>query len=203
MLFPNLIFFVIPYPVYDGLRLFLWTLPYFCIIPGLTIYYLIQNYNFVKSKLALLLLSIFITYFLYTFFSITPYHYTYLNLLNGETQNRYKKFENDYWGTSINELVKNSNFEKNKTIKIGDCGINSKLAKTFFKINGYNKVNFVKPEKADYIIMTNRVVVDTEVNNKKKLINCFDKYLGDDIYKVERNGLLLSVIRKNPKNDPK
>ena len=101
----------------------------------------------------------------------------------------------------INELVKNSNFEKNKTIKIGDCGINSKLAKTFFKINGYNKVNFVKPEKADYIIMTNRVVVDTEVNNRKKLINCFDKYMGDDIYKVERNGLLLSVIRKNPKND--
>ena len=48
-----------------------------------------------------------------------------------------------------------------------------------------------------FIIMTNRVVLDhNQVNELPKLINCFDKFKGSDIAKVERNGLLLSVIRK-------
>ena len=45
--------------------------------------------------------------------------------------------------------------------------------------------------------MTNRVVLDhNQVNELPKLTNCFDKFKGSDIAKVERNGLLLSVIRK-------
>ena len=39
LIFPNIILFLIPHPIYDGMRLFLWTLPYICIIPGITIYY--------------------------------------------------------------------------------------------------------------------------------------------------------------------
>ena len=35
-----------------------------------------------------------------------------------------------------------------------------------------------------------------QTNTDLKLINCFDKFKGNDISKVERNGLLLSVIRK-------
>ena len=88
LIFPNLIFLVNPYPLYDGMRLFLWTLPYFCIIPGLTIYYLLKNFNKIKSKLTLLFLSFFIVYFLFIFFTITPYQYTYLNFLNGKIENR-------------------------------------------------------------------------------------------------------------------
>ena len=45
--------------------------------------------------------------------------------------------------------------------------------------------------------MTNRVVSANEKNNEsKKLVNCFDKFNGEDFFKVKRNGLLLSVIRK-------
>ena len=45
--------------------------------------------------------------------------------------------------------------------------------------------------------MTNRVVTHTDKNGGlRKLINCFDKYKGEDTFKVSRNGLLLSVIRK-------
>ena len=40
--------------------------------------------------------------------------------------------------------------------------------------------------------MTNRTI---EWN--QKLTNCFEKYSGENVYKVERNGLILSVIRKN------
>ena len=30
----------------------------------------------------------------------------------------------------------------------------------------------------------------------KNIINCFDKYKGNDVFKVSRNGLVLSTIRK-------
>ena len=58
-------------------------------------------------------------HFIYIFITITPYQYTYLNLLNGKNEYRYKKFENDYWGISISELIKNSNL--NKKIKKSLC----------------------------------------------------------------------------------
>ena len=196
LIFPNLILFIIPYPLYDGMRLFLWTIPYYCIIPGLTIYYLIENFNFIKPKLASLFLSLFIIYFLYNFFSITPYQYTYLNSLNGNHESRYQKFENDYWGTSIKELIKYTNFENNKDLKIATCGINSNIAKKYLKEKGI-LIKFVKPKESDYLIMTNRTTfVGEKAEYSKNMINCFDKYKGKDVFTVTRNGLILSVIRK-------
>ena len=197
LIFPNLILLASPYPLYDGMRLFLWTLPYFCIIPGLTIYYLLKNFNKIKSKLTLLFLSFFIVYFLFIFFTITPYQYTYLNFLNGKIENRFRKFENDYWASSINELIKNTNFEKNRTITFATCGVSSRISKYYLKKERYSNFIFVSPKQADYIIMTNRVVSANEKNNEsKKLVNCFDRFNGEDAFKVTRNGLLLSVIRQ-------
>ena len=88
MIIPFIIGFIIPLVIYDGMRHFLWVVPYYCIIPGLTIYYLIENFNLLKSKLALISLSFFIIYFLFNFFLITPYQYTYLNIFNGKVKNK-------------------------------------------------------------------------------------------------------------------
>ena len=45
--------------------------------------------------------------------------------------------------------------------------------------------------------MTNRVTtLNEEGIDSEKMTNCFDKYKGNDISKVSRNGLVLSVIRK-------
>jgi len=196
--FPILIGFIIPYPLYDGMRLFLWSLPYFCIIPALTIYYLIENIKFRKSKFTFIFLSIFIIYFIFNFLVITPYQYTYLNFLNGKIENRYKKFENDYWGTSIKELINNSNFEKDKLLTFSTCGINPKIAKKYLRKNGYLNFQFKSYNESDYIIMTNRVTtLDDNSSDSNKLTNCFDKYTGKNISKVKRNRLILSVIRKS------
>ena len=35
-----------------------------------------------------------------------------------------------------------------------------------------------------------------DCNKNNNLTNCFDKFAGDDIYVVSRNGVKLSVIRK-------
>ena len=192
LIFPNIILFFIPYPLYDGMRLFLWTLPYYCIIPGLVIYYLMENFSNLTQKLVSFFFLFSFFYFLFNFFTITPYQYTYLNLLNGKSENRYKKFENDYWGVSIKELIKKSNFQRNKTILITSCGVNDDVAKEYFKKNGHVNLIFVKPDEANFIIMTNR----SSLLDNKKISNCFDKFKGADIFKIEKNGLVLSVIRK-------
>ena len=197
LIFPNLILYFIPFPIYDGMRLFLWVLPYFCIIPGLTIYYLIENFSFIRAKITLLFLSLFVIYYLFNFFSITPYQYTYLNYLNGKIENRYKKFENDYWGTSIKELINRADFKTDGDLLLGVCGTNVGISKYYLSKKINNNFSFVPANEADFIIMTNRVVLDhNQVNELPKLTNCFDKFKGSDIAKVERNGLLLSVIRK-------
>ena len=188
--YPSIILLLLPFPLYDGMRLFLWFLPYFCIIPALTIHYLTKNISKKKSKFSLIFLSLFIFYFVYNFIIITPYHYTYLNYLNGKNENRYKKFENDYWGTTLIELVKKTNFKSGKNITMSTCGTSLAHVKKHFKNNGVFKIKYMSSEKAEFIIMTNRIT------NSTGLINCFDKYKGEDVYKVERNGLLLSVIRK-------
>jgi len=201
IIFPNLVSILIPFPLYDGMRLFLWSLPYFCIIPGLTIYYLIKNFNDIKSKLFLSFLSLSVIYFLFNFFIITPYQYTYLNILNGENSQRYKKFESDYWSVSINELIKKINLDKNDVIKVAVCGAHPR-AYTYLKKAGYKNIKKTNPKEADYIIMTNRTFrvsgeLTTQSTNKNvKILNCFDRFKGEDIFKVERNNTPLSVFRK-------
>jgi len=197
LIFPNLILFVLPYNVYDGLRLFIWTLPYYCIIPGLTIYFLSKNLNSLLSKITIIFLSMMFTFFLYEFLRITPYQYTYLNFLSGKKEIRYKKFENDYWGASIKELIKNSNLDNTQPILITSCGVNKKAAKEYMKKKRYSKLKFVNPDRADYIIMTNRTT--SKVINPKSIsdiTNCFDNYPGINIATVKRNSQVLSVIRK-------
>ncbi len=194
LIFPTVTLYLVPYPIYDGMRLFLWAVPYFCIIPALIINYQIKNINNIKSKLGLIFLLILFLYHLINFFSVTPYQYTYLNILNGKIETRYKKFENDYWGSSIKELIKYTNFDKSKTIKLATCGINHEIAKNYLEKKGNFDLQFIPPADADYIIMTNRV--SEKKNGKKKLINCFDKFKGENISQVKRNGMILSVVRK-------
>lgn len=197
LIFPSLILFIMPFPMYDGIRLFLWSLPYFCIIPALTIYYLVENINRIKAKLALLFVSALIFYFLFSFFSMTPYQYTYLNLFIGDKKHAYQKFENDYWGSSLKELIKRVNFEDDKIVSIATCGVNSQIVKKYLKRKKNINFKLVHPDQADFIIMTNRVILlNDNINNSKKLTNCFDKFPGDNFSAVKRNGLILSVIRR-------
>ena len=53
-------------------------------------------------------------------------------------------------------------------------------------------------EDYDYIIMTNRVIT-ADRSDADNLINfktCFDRFKGIDIITVNRNGLVLSTLRK-------
>ena len=70
---------------------------------------------------------------MYNFLMITPYQYTYLNILNGKKENHYKRFENDYWGGSIKELVKKIDLNKNEKITLAFCGMSKGTPKYYLK----------------------------------------------------------------------
>ena len=92
---------------------------------------------------------------------------------------------------------KYANFEDGKVLKIATCGSNPKIIQKYLEKNGFTNNRFVAPNKSDYIIMTNRVTFAGKKGKySKNMINCFDKYKGNDVFKVSRNGLVLSVIRK-------
>jgi len=190
LIFPHIIIYLMDFPIYDGARLFLWAVPYLCLIPALTIYYLIKNISSLKIKLTSLILSLFFVYHFVNFINITPYQYTYLNLLNGDSELRYKRFENDYWGLSIKELVSKVNFKDKGIIKISSCGLNNVNLKNLLNLKPGLNYKIVNPDESKYIIMTNRVLIYTGAKT------CFDEYFGNEIISVKRNGLVLSTIRE-------
>jgi hypothetical protein len=203
--FPNLLIAISPYKIYDGLRLFLYLIPYICIIPGLTIYYLITNFKIHIFKILLTVIFSLFVYYLLIFFPLTPYQYTYLNVLSGNFSKAYKKFENDYVAVSIKELVnqipRNENLLNEKGLRLTFCGAADDNVKFYLKkIKNFqfSQVNWLT-EDYDYIIMTNRIVTADRSENSDNLTNvktCFDKFKGTDVITVSRNGLVLSTLRK-------
>ena len=89
------------------------------------------------------------------------------------------------------------NFDKEEKIVFATCGINQDIAKYYLEKKGYSNFIFGNEKNSDYIIMTNRVTLDNKnIYKSKNLINCFDKFKGENAFKVTRNGLTLSVVRK-------
>ncbi len=202
LIYVNILIFIVPFPIYDGMRLFLWIIPYYCIIPSLTIYYILKNYNKILSKIFGIVILTSVIYFLFTFIIITPYQYTYLNFFAGKKEERYKKFENDYWGASIKKLISKSSFDKTKLLSLSYCGLNPDVLKKYLKQNGYNYLSFNTEKDSDLVILTNRST-SMNKNGNKIITNCFDKFKGDNIYEVKANGIVLSAIRKNSNNSSK
>ena len=138
-------------------------------------------------------------YNVFIFFKLTPYQYTFINILNGKFSSNLNKFENDYWGVSIKELLikakNNSFFKENKIYRISTCGLNSEIVKYYLNKEFDFEYKFVNSDEVyDYMIFVNRV--DTtqkkvDLNNAK---TCYDSFFRSDIIKVERNGLPISFI---------
>ena len=174
-------------------------IPYFCIIPSLTIYYLIRNLKFLRYKILLATLVILFVYNIFIFLKLTPYQYTYLNAFSGNFSNAHTKFENDYWAVSIKELVKKIPLETNfikekKKITLAYCGVPHSLVKKELKKIPqlqYDVLELTNP-KIDYILMTNRLQKVSEEN----VNTCFNNFVGEDLITVERHGLVLSALRK-------
>ena len=192
----NILFILSPYPMYDGMRLILFMISFFVLIPGLAFYFLINHYSYLKFKIMLIPVFFLFAIFIVKFLSLTPYQYVYLNYLNGKTINNYSKFENDYLTTSLKELIKKSSFLNNESAKITFCGMGRGKIKKYLKKYNYSKVRVVRwEENYDYMLLTNRVDW-TSIDNLNKAKTCFESFMNDNVSTVERNGLILSAVQK-------
>ena len=202
-LFPSILLLFFPYKIYDGLRLFLYLIPYFNIIPALVLYKLIYKYQNFISKIILLSISCFMIYYIVLFVKLTPYQYTYINKFNGDFSKAHEKFENDYWAISIKELVKKISYKKEllvdeKTFKIIFCGLPNRLVqKELNKLKNF-KYEVMSTDSIDYdfVLMTNRIDFKSNDMSIYEAKTCFKKFKGKDIVSVKRNGLMLSTLRK-------
>ena len=191
LIFPSLVLILIPYPVYDGVRLFLWSAPYLVIIPSITTYIIFSNNNFFYN-ITKIILSLLFVFHIFNFLTITPYHYTFLNYFSGKKELRYQKFENDYWSTSLKELILSSKLGDDK-VTFYSCGVSPGIAKKYMK-QKYKRSEFTDIDNASYIIMTNRTLISKKDN---KITNCYDEYQLENIHQIIRNGIVLSAIKKN------
>jgi len=195
IIFPLIIIILIKPGLNDGLRYFLYLIPLLMILSSIGIYYLF-TLRFISFKIIIIFLFIFN---IFIFLKLTPYQYIFVNNLNGKFSNNLNKFENDYWGTSIKELLlkakKNSFFEENKIYHISTCGVNNQIIKYYLNKEFNFEYKFVNSnEMYDYIIFVNRVDTSLKKVNLNNAKTCYDNFFRSDIIKIERNGLPIAFI---------
>lgn len=189
---------ILDMPLYDNMRIYSYLIPIYLIIPSLTMGFLIKNYKYRINKFFLILSLILFLIHFFKFIMLTPYQYVYLNYFNGPFKNNIDKFEMDYLGISIKELVKDADFLNKNNTKITVCGNEPTNLKIYLKKNKYFNARIVREnENPDYAILTNRIYWK-DYKNLEEIKNCYTQksYLGQKIKTVNRLGLDISVIRK-------
>ena len=181
--------------IYDGIRLFLFLIPFFCTICAVGVVYFILNFkknylNFISSIVFIFLIILSLNRFI----TFTPYQYSYLNYNFINLDMASNKFENDYWNTSWKELINKLPDEINGKIinnyNIAVCGGDANIVRYYFSKKN-KKINITPVIDADFIIMTNRASF-----SKYDKRTCFDVYKGQDLFFVKREDLILSKFTK-------
>lgn len=203
ILFPTIVNIFTNIRVFDGIRYFLFILPFYCLIPALTIYYLYINLKNKFNKIFLLSISILIIFYISIFIKINPYQYSFINSFLAKEKNIENKFENDYWGISLKELMYElNNYKKidfsNK--KIGICGFNHEIF--LIELKKYPNLN-LKPtgiydqnQKLDFIITNNRGIYIHRNGDKPKFYMSCDEYFdGEVLISIKTNKLSLSQLK--------
>ena len=191
--FPILIHLIFQVKIYNGIRLFLFIIPFLSLLLGICLYYILENFKnsrYIKSLLVVVF--IFFLFFLQRFIYLTPYHYDYSNFFNIKFKNTERLYIHDYWTVSYKELMELINSNKNlKEVKTTYCGGHFFTLRYLSKKYSGGKVTFVPYEEADYIIM-----IDTVSNDIDEKSSCYLLRPGKDIVSVNRLGVKLSVLRE-------
>ena len=189
LLFPFLIAIFLKLKIHDGLRYFLYLIPLFNILPSIFLYYLSKELNLFYKKAIIISLIPLFGIFLFKFIAISPYQYSYLNLANDIFLKK-NSFENDYWGTSLKELI--SNFSKKNDdknfLKIATCGVNPINVKYYLKKNNIKNFSIVDlDDKFDYAILVNRAISDNSTDDNQ---TCYTKFLNKNTYIVVKKSFI-------------
>ncbi len=203
IIFPPILILSLNIPQYDGIRYYLFILPFFTAIPALVVTYIYDNFKSNYFKLLSIFLVYFFLVYLYNFLHFNPYQYSYVNNLVIDKYKIPKKFENDYWGISMKQLIKQgvkSQFLANdqKQINVGVCGFNIDIIK--LELKKYRNINFkivfYGDDNVDYIIANNRSHYRIISENKTTWHSCYDKITSDNYVSIKKGNIELSRLYK-------
>lgn len=180
------LYFILHPAIYDGLRHFLFLLPFMSMLASVAFieFFQKQPWNGVrKITIGLTLLGVLLT--ARDLALLHPYEYAYFNELVGGFKGAYGKFETDYWVASMKEAVKwleaNETKDPNRIYKIYADG-------KPFQSQAYFTPNMVfesNKENADYAIIMTRAGFKPAPEEENKVI-----------HRVEREGSPLSFVLK-------
>ena len=204
VIFPSILIILINLITFDGIRYFLFIIPFYSLIPSVTIYYLYKNYNNKISKISLALISVLIIFYISIFLRINPYQYSYVNSFLTNDKTIENKFENDYWGISLKEMV--SKINKYKEIDfsqkklVGLCGYYHE--NFLIELNKYPKLNielagiYDQQKTLDYVITNNRgMYIKRDGDNPKYYMNCNEYYDGQTLIEINTDKVSLSRLK--------
>ena len=225
-LFPIFLVLILSASVYDNIRLFLFVIPFLSIIASFSLSQIFKTFNEnFKNKISVFIILILFSLSFYRFVTLTPYQYTYINFMYPSYKKTVDKFEQDYWGTSYKELVREMKLKYTtkevQSFRIADCYGGEGLLLYYLNKNfGVKRLYNIneRPLKATHVVLTNRsfldvnhpsithLVNDKGVMNSKDLVKivrtpgvkttCFSYYDGEDQLVIKRNGAKFSSIRK-------
>ena len=225
--FPILVSVILSVSIHDNIRLFLFIIPFFSIIAALSLNYFFETFkNYFVTKVSLVLILVLFSISFYRFLMLTPYQYTYVNFSYPFFNKTVDKFEQDYWGASYKELVKNLkdkySIEEIRKFKFADCYGGQETLLYYLKKNfGIKRLYGIdeRPLQATHVALTNRSFanirnnpytkslvddkgnfllsdLETVLRSRNVKTTCFKFYSGTDEVTVSRNGVPLSTIRK-------
>ncbi len=169
--------------LYDNFRQVLFVLPPVFLLAGVAF----ENIKNAKWQAAAMGLSLIPG--LFGIISLHPYEYIYYNSFAGGVENAQERFETDYWLTSYREAAEYLNRAASPTDLIwveGPGHLYSVFAR--YEENIYSWSREQSPAPFDYIVVTTRFNADQTVHPEAEVI-----------YKIERGGAVLTVIKKTLK----
>lgn len=158
--FPILIVSLPWIPKYDGVRLFLPSFPFLCMVSGLGLKFLLEKIKgtgfvsfFIAGYLLLFGISIYVSVI-----KMHPYQSSYFNELAGGIDGASRKgFEHDYWGSAYLDILEwlNRNDAKSFWLCMTNVDPKAYFPFAFYKDMGLmnQAVSFTSKDKADYAIL--------------------------------------------------
>ena len=172
--------------IYDNFRQFFFILPPVFIVAGIGLNWLFEKINL--KWLNIIIALVILLPGLFAIITLHPYEYVYYNSFVGGTGGAFRKFEMDYWGTSITEATHfiNKNALPDAKIVVGGPYQNVQYyAREDLEIFDLDKIKDNSLDKYDYAILLTRDNVDL-------------KYAKDypAIFQVKRKGAVFVVVRE-------
>jgi len=186
--FSPLVYVIITKPVlYDNGRQFLFIYPPLFIFAGITLDYFKDKLILKNKCFYLFIILILILPGIINAVNLHPYEYIYYNSFTGGVEGAFRRYELDYWATSLKEIMDFLNQQARPGAKIiiagGPPWIPQSYAREDITIEPISKTPKDTWAQYDYEIILNRLNKDLQ----KSIL------LGPIIHKITRDNAILSI----------